>query len=222
MTDTGRTVWADGLWADDFWAAGLWAADEPVTVPDVVGQSQASGTVELEGAAFVVAVSTAYSSIVAAGDIISQNPTAGTEAASGSTVTITVSLGEAPAANESFSGGFEYAFERERARRKKERERLEELKAEAERIEDETTREIARFMRQQEAKDARRDELTRLQSLVDRFKANAETTNERIERAVQKAAEKQTQWALFALERELERAREEEEFVLIALRAALD
>ncbi len=129
---------------------------------------------------------------------------------------------EPEAEPQSFSGGFEYAFERERRRRKKERERLEELKAEAERIEDETTREIARFMRQQEAKDARRDELTRLQSLVDRFKADAETTNERIERAVQKAAEKQTQWALFALERELERAREEEEFVLIALRAALD
>lgn len=68
-----------------------------VPVPDVVGQSQASGTAELEGDLFVVAVETAYSSTVPAGDIISQQPTAGTEAVEGSTVTITVSLGESPA-----------------------------------------------------------------------------------------------------------------------------
>lgn len=65
-----------------------------VTVPDVVGQTQASATTELEGDGFVVAVSTAYSSSVAAGLVISQSPTAGSSASSGSTVTITVSLGE--------------------------------------------------------------------------------------------------------------------------------
>ena len=64
-----------------------------VEVPDVVGQSQASGTTELEGEGFDVAVSTAYSDVVAAGTIISQSPTAGSDAIEGSTVTITVSLG---------------------------------------------------------------------------------------------------------------------------------
>jgi hypothetical protein len=79
-------------------------SDPPVLVPvpDVVGQSQASGTAELEGDLFVVAVATAYSSTVAAGDIISQDPAAAVEAPEGSTVTITVSLGEAP---ESSLGG---------------------------------------------------------------------------------------------------------------------
>lgn len=64
-----------------------------VVVPDVVGQTQASGTTELEGDAFVVAVQTAYSQTVPAGIIISQSPVAGSSAVSGSTVTITVSLG---------------------------------------------------------------------------------------------------------------------------------
>jgi hypothetical protein len=65
-----------------------------VEVPDVVGQSQASGTAELEGEGFAVAVREAYSSTVAAGLIIEQSPAAGADAPEGSTVTITVSLGE--------------------------------------------------------------------------------------------------------------------------------
>ena len=69
-----------------------------VEVPDVVGQSQANGTAELEGVGFVVAVATAYSSTVPAGDIISQSPIAGTDYPAGGTVTITVSLGEEPQA----------------------------------------------------------------------------------------------------------------------------
>lgn len=64
-----------------------------VEVPDVVGETQAAGTADLEAVLFVVAVETAYSSSVAAGIIISQNPAAGVEAVEGYTVTITVSLG---------------------------------------------------------------------------------------------------------------------------------
>lgn len=63
------------------------------TVPDVVGDTQAAGTAEIEAEGFAVAVDTAYSSTVAAGLIISQSPTAGSTALVGSTVTITVSLG---------------------------------------------------------------------------------------------------------------------------------
>lgn len=75
-----------------------------VEVPDVVSQSQASGTSELEGEGFVVAVQTAYSDTVASGDIISQSPTAGSEAAEGSTVTITVSLGPEPESTQKPAG----------------------------------------------------------------------------------------------------------------------
>ncbi len=70
-----------------------------VEVPDVVGQSQASATAELEGEGFGVVVITDYSSTVPAGNVISQIPLAGVEAVEGSNVTITVSLGEAPATN---------------------------------------------------------------------------------------------------------------------------
>ncbi len=72
-----------------------------VTVPDVVGETQAAGTAELETALFLVSVKEAYSSTVAKGLIIEQSPAGGTEAAEGSTVTITVSLGENSAAGKS-------------------------------------------------------------------------------------------------------------------------
>lgn len=65
------------------------------TVPDVVGDSQAAGISAIEGAGFVASVVTASSGVVPAGDIISQDPIAGTIALLGSTVTITVSLGNA-------------------------------------------------------------------------------------------------------------------------------
>jgi hypothetical protein len=64
-----------------------------VTVPDVVGDAQAAGTAELEAALFVVSVSEDYSDSVAVGNIISQQPTGGSQAAQGATVTIVVSLG---------------------------------------------------------------------------------------------------------------------------------
>jgi beta-lactam-binding protein with PASTA domain len=88
-----------------------------ILVPDVVGQSQAAGTAVLEGDGFAVAIVTAYSSVVPAGDIISQAPAAGIEVAVGSTVTITVSLGEAPVDDDGF---FEaYAQQRKRRELKK-------------------------------------------------------------------------------------------------------
>ena len=63
-----------------------------VQVPDVVGQSEASARSELEAAGFEVAVNEAPSD-TAEGLVASQSPSAGSEAAEGSTVTITVSSG---------------------------------------------------------------------------------------------------------------------------------
>lgn len=94
--------WIAGAWATGAWAGTAWAVqDAPVTVPDVVGETQAAGTATLEGDGFVVAVETAYSSSVPAGTIISQVPAGGSLAAEGSTVTITVSLGESSGAGKS-------------------------------------------------------------------------------------------------------------------------
>lgn len=198
-----------------------------VTVPDVVGETEAAGTATLEGEGFVVSVSTAYSSTVAVGLIISQDPAGGVEYPQGGTVAIVVSLGEAPAPpaqDEGFAGGFVVAYEREQARRLRERKRRRELEEESERIEEETTREIARLLREQEAKDARRAELQRLSQLVDTYARRGPETelSERVQKAITKAATKGTNWALYALERELQRAAEEEQFLLQAMKAFIE
>lgn len=97
------TFWAAGLWAADFWSADFWSSGEPATVPDVVGQTQADGTLEIETDGFVVVVVTAASSTVAEGLIISQSPEGGASAPAGSTVTITVSTGDTGVLDVKFS-----------------------------------------------------------------------------------------------------------------------
>jgi hypothetical protein len=64
------------------------------TVPNVVGETQAQATTDITGVGFVVSVATAYSSTVATGLVIEQSPVGGTTANVGSTVSITVSLGD--------------------------------------------------------------------------------------------------------------------------------
>ena len=64
-----------------------------VAVPDVVGQDQASAASELQEAGFTVSATQQSSSSVPQGDVISQDPAAGSSAARGSTVDITVSTG---------------------------------------------------------------------------------------------------------------------------------
>lgn len=99
--------WRAGAWATGAWAGTAWAVQSaPVEVPDVVGETQASATSTLEGDGFVVAVETAFSSSVAEGLVISQSPTGGSFAQSGSTVTITVSLGPEPVPEAPAGGHF--------------------------------------------------------------------------------------------------------------------
>jgi beta-lactam-binding protein with PASTA domain len=65
-----------------------------VQVPDVVGMSQAAAQSAITGAGLAVGnVTTAYSDTVAEGDVISQDPAAGSGVASGTPVDIVVSLG---------------------------------------------------------------------------------------------------------------------------------
>jgi serine/threonine-protein kinase len=63
---------------------------EQVTVPSVVGQTQAAATSTLQNQGFDVDVLTVPSTPANAGRVISQSPTAGNSANRGSTVTITV------------------------------------------------------------------------------------------------------------------------------------
>jgi serine/threonine-protein kinase len=65
----------------------------PVTVPDVVNQAEADATATLRDAKFDVNRQSAASTEVDKGLVISTDPTGGTQAAEGSTVTIVVSAG---------------------------------------------------------------------------------------------------------------------------------
>lgn len=68
---------------------------EQVSVPNVVGDSQSDATSALKSDGFSVNVVQSSSSSVEKGYVISSNPSAGTSADKGSTVTITVSTGPA-------------------------------------------------------------------------------------------------------------------------------
>jgi hypothetical protein len=68
----------------------------PVTVPHVVGLTQAAAEAAIAGAGLVVGtVTTAHSATVPAGHVISQDPVDGTSVAPGSAVDLVVSLGPA-------------------------------------------------------------------------------------------------------------------------------
>src|SRR5271170_1832071 len=67
-----------------------------VSVPNVVGMSQAAATTAITGAGLTLGtVTMASSATVASGDVISQSPVAGASVASGSAVNLTVSTGPA-------------------------------------------------------------------------------------------------------------------------------
>ncbi|MCC6235860.1 MAG: PASTA domain-containing protein, partial [Verrucomicrobiales bacterium] len=70
----------------------------PVLVPNVVGLTEAAAGTAITGASLVVgAVTTANHATVPAGQVISQNPTAGTSVLPGTSVALVVSLGPTPA-----------------------------------------------------------------------------------------------------------------------------
>jgi PASTA domain-containing protein/subtilase family protein len=77
-----------------------------IDVPNVVGQTQAAATTALAAAQLVVGtVSTASSAAVPAGEVISQSPAAGQDAALGSAVNIAVSTGLGGAGGGAGGGG---------------------------------------------------------------------------------------------------------------------
>ena len=197
-----------------------------VEVPDVVGETQAAGTTTLEGDGFVVSVTTAYSSSVAEGLVISQAPAGGEFAASGSTVAIVVSLGAEPEEAEQPSGGwlflntYEAELQRRRAREKARRE----LEEETERIEDALDREIGQLLRKQEAIDDKREDFDRLAKIA---KANADLEaarqySERVAAAMARVIAQGNYSAIEAFDREIKRAREEEDFIVLALMLLVD
>ncbi|MHC5140066.1 MAG: fibronectin type III domain-containing protein, partial [Planctomycetota bacterium] len=90
QTPTGGTQVASGSSVDIEVSLG----PAPVSVPNVVGQAQATAESNITGAGLVVGtVTTAYSAVVPVGDVISQSPVGSTSVAPGTSVDIEVSLG---------------------------------------------------------------------------------------------------------------------------------
>lgn len=110
-------------------------------------------------------------------------------------------------------------YEQQSARRREEARKRRELEEETEQIEDSTDREIAQLLRVQEAKDAKRANLARLTELA-RQNADLEAArqySERVAKAYQAVLEKGSIAAAERLEKELRKAREEEDFLLLAI-----
>jgi hypothetical protein len=189
-----------------------------IIVPDVRGETQAQAQSDLSQ--FAVVVQNAYSDTVALGLVISQSLDPGTSVTAGALIFIVVSLGPAPAPpaqDETFSGGFFVAFEREQARRRKRQKELDEAEEAAKEIQEALDREIAQLLHQQEREDERRAELDRLKGLVAKFDRIDDDTNERVVKAFARARAQANVSAYLALERELQRAAEEEEFAILML-----
>jgi hypothetical protein len=201
-------AWAAGAWATGAWRGTAWA-DVGVTVPDVVGELQADGTTTLEGAGFVVAVQTAYSSAVPAGTIISQSPGAGAEVPAGSTVTITVSLGDAPS-QDTVTGGWWPDYEHIRRQRLKRQREIEEAEEQAKLVQDELDRQIYLAQRKHEAEEADRADLERLQRLADHYAGKTPDLPKPVAMAIWNAQDVRTRNALEQMRRMIEQMLDDE------------
>ncbi len=117
-----------------------------------------------------------------------------------------------------FTGGWWGAFEREMSRRERERKKLEQKLEETRKIEDKVTRDIALEERRIEQNNARLRELERLQALAQEHERTIQrNVNERVRAAYTRTQLKKSFSALEALERELKRAKEEEDFLIMAI-----
>jgi hypothetical protein len=108
-------------------------------------------------------------------------------------------------------------YEQELRRRQKRKKEQEELEEATEQIEDTTDRQIAQLLREQEAKDEKRKELQRLAEIV-RQNADIEAARQygaKVAKAYERALTQGNFSALQALDRELKKARDEEEALLL-------
>ena len=115
------------------------------------------------------------------------------------------------------SGGWWYAYDFEYEQRKRKKKELEALEAKAKQIQDAIDRELAKELRKQEKEQERLAELKRLAKLADKHKEELEQTlSQKAIFAVEQAIIKGTYSAMERLEREMRKAKEEEEFLLNA------
>lgn len=80
-------------------------SSSPVTVPNVVGETEAQAIIDIQAVGLIESSTTAYSDAVAIGLVISQIPVGGSSAATGSIVSVVISLGPQPVAGSNQGGG---------------------------------------------------------------------------------------------------------------------
>lgn len=114
------------------------------------------------------------------------------------------------------SGGFFYDIDAHAFKRRRHKER-QERELELETIEEETSREIAKLLHAQEARDAERADLARIQALADRYAGTRQPVPRNIAAALLKAQEERSRNALEQLQREIERMLDEEDQAIILL-----
>lgn len=131
------------------------------------------------------------------------------------TFTPTGTLRNASAVTDTNSGGYFYDIDAHHSARSRRKERERELKLDE--IELERDREIARLLHEQEARDADRADLTRIQALADRYAGTRQPVPRNIAAALLKAQEERSRNALEQLQREVERQLEEESIAIAAL-----
>lgn len=138
----------------------------------------------------------------------------------------TVTVMAAPAQAASPSGGWLFlgSYEDQLAKRRERERKRRELERETDEIQDELDRAIAQELRHQEALDAKRDDLDSLARLAKQS-ADLEAArqySEKVAEAYARALVDGTRASIEALDQELQRAREEEEALLLVMMQVLE
>jgi hypothetical protein len=124
---------------------------------------------------------------------------------------------------QSATGGFWFAFDQEMVRRDRERKKRQRLEEEAEKIQDKLDRELVIELRKAADERDRLDDLRKLSLLAEKHKKTiANNLSERVMLSLERALAKGNYSALEAFEREIKRAREEEEFLMSAVKFLLE
>lgn len=121
------------------------------------------------------------------------------------------------------SGGWWPDFEHYQRLRRNRRRELEEAEEEARSIQDQIDRDISALLREQEKRDAEREDLLRLQSLADQYAGQRlEELPKAARVAILNAQDARTRNSLEQMRRVIEQSHEEEMMVLQIVLLALD
>ena len=206
----------DGIVSAQGEAAGWNAVRSSIAVTDITRTSDTVATLTLPALAYSITADETLTWTIPAEAV------AGSDAIVGApTITIT---NAAEAVPEVTGGGWaaQYFYDKYVEQRREREEEREKVRVQVESIEDDTDAQIARLLHKQIEQDARRSELESLEALVkstytERQERLALEYNERVAKAYVRAATQANFSAMEAFEREMDRAREEEEFLFLAM-----